>query len=224
MKCQCPSCQVAFSIPDEKIPEGKALKILCPKCKVPIELKGASENDDADRTEAQRAGGSESSVPSPSPMESLRTDESLVDMVEEGVKTALLCTSDSLRAVALEQVLGELDYYVVRAPKASTAIGKLRLNRYDMVILDDSFEGVNASGNLLLQHIQLLPMHVRRQFFMCLLSQQLPSYDRALAFRLGVDMILNMRDMGKFKLILVNSIKDHKAFYRVFRDELSKKG
>ena len=106
----------------------------------------------------------------------------------------------------------------------AVAIGKLRLNRYDLVLLDESLEGGSSSENVLLQHIQLLPMHVRRQFFMCLLSQDLPTHDRLLAFRLGVDMILNVRDLNRIKLILVNAVKDHKTFYRVFNDELSRKG
>ena len=108
MKCQCPSCRVTFSVPDEKIPEGKMLKILCPKCKVPIELKGVSESVGTERKDR---------APALSPLESQKYDDSLLDMVEEGRRTALLCTADPSRARTLEQMLRELEYYVIQGPE-----------------------------------------------------------------------------------------------------------
>ena len=38
VKVQCKGCRIGFNIPDDKVPEGKVLKILCPKCKEPVEI------------------------------------------------------------------------------------------------------------------------------------------------------------------------------------------
>lgn len=218
MRFFCSACRVTFSIPDEKIPAGKELKILCPKCRVPVERK--------DEEEAREA----SPPPEPPlilpPFESEEDQESAatLEVVEEGVSTSLLCISDASRSEKIEQILKQLDYYTSTAGTARIAIDKLHRNRYDLVILDELYGATKQSENLVLYHIQLLPMHVRRQFFLCLLSETLPTLNQMLAFRIGVDMILNVQDLDKAKVILVRAIKDYKSFYRAYTEEMERKG
>jgi hypothetical protein len=45
-----------------------------------------------------------------------------------------------------------------------------------------------------------------------------------LAFRIGVDLIFNAKDLDKMKVILIRAIKDQEGIYRVFGDELARKG
>ena len=59
---------------------------------------------------------------------------------------------------------------------------------------------------------------------MCLVSEGLKTMDQMLAFRLGVDMILNVKDLDKAKIVLVRAMKDHKVFYRAYSEELERKG
>lgn len=221
-------------MPDDKIPEGRVVRILCPKCKNPVEradVRPASDAADATAQEVEQPPKVEHPLaPEPSAKEAFsepddEEDEgSALELVEEGVKTSLLCVSDDSRSQSVECALRELDFYVSKAATAKTVMAKLHQNRYDLVVLDESFSGTGVSNNLILRHIQLLPMHVRRKFFMCLLSETLPSLDRFLAFRVGVDMILNTSDLDKIKLILVRELKDQSAFYRVYQDELARKG
>lgn len=232
MKFQCPGCQLAFSVPDEKIPEGKGLRILCPKCRTPVErTDGPSPAGSFD--EGPQVSKSlppftppvpPPETPSPFVHEEEEEEASSIEVVEEGVKTLLLCCSDASRTEQLTTTLQQLDFYVSRASRMRHALLKLDQNHYDMVLLDESFAGSDASDNPLLHHIQLLPMHVRREFFMCLLSETLPSLDRMVAFRMGVDMILNVQDLDKTKIILLREMKDHGIFYKVFVEELMKKG
>ncbi|MBP8646509.1 MAG: zinc-ribbon domain-containing protein [Syntrophobacteraceae bacterium] len=217
MKFFCPGCRVTFSVPDERIPAGKEVKILCPKCRMPVERR---EDPPADKGLEQEKPGTGFSVVSQEP-EPEEDDSSLLEIVEDGIKTALLCLADSSRRANVEQILRQSDFFVSVAATVPVAINKLRSNRYDLVVID---EGPGASGNPLLHHIQLLPMHLRRQFFLCLLSEGLPTMDRLAAFRLGVDLVLNVKDFDKAKILLVRSMKDHAAFYKVFRDELGRRG
>ena len=156
--------------------------------------------------------------------ENFQENESSLEVVEEGVKTSLLCISDPARMEIAEEILRQLDYFVSKAVRGAAALVKLHQNRYDLVIVDELFDGAKASDNIFLHHLQLLPMHVRRTFFMCLLSETLPSLDRFMAFRLGVDMILNVADLDKIKIILVREMRGHSAFYKVYHDELARKG
>lgn len=212
MKVQCHGCGTGFTIPDEKVPEGRGFRIPCPKCKTSL-LIGSNE-----RTAAPGFAG-----PTDVAMEDLSDYTSAIDVVEDGVKTALLCMFGQKQAEKIAQALQELDFWVVHAARSGFALGKIHHNHYDLIILEENFDAANAADNLVLHHIQLLPMHVRRQFFLCLVSEVHPTLDAMLAFRMGVNLIVNVRDLEKTKLILARSMKEYKTFYNFFNSELNRK-
>jgi hypothetical protein len=154
---------------------------------------------------------------------SILDDGSLLDVVEEGVKTALVCVSTG-RIEQIDSVLRELDFFVVSANKGPYAVAKVKNNHYDLIVLEESFDAGNGSQNLLLRHLQLLPMHTRRELFLCLLSENMPTLDHMTAFRNGVNMTLNTRDLDKIKILIARALKEHRVFYKTFRDELARKG
>lgn len=220
MKFHCQGCQATFTVPDERIPKGKTPRVPCPKCRTLMEPVAPPQT----AAESRRAGPHP--IP-PEPGREYNPDEEEgvpLDMVEEGVKTALLCITDLDRLDFITQTLEQLDFFVVAATRAPLALAKLNHNRYDLMILDEAFEKSEVANNLVLYHVQLLPMHVRRGFFLCLLTDTLPTMDRVTAYRIGVDMTLNMKDLENVKLILAKAMKEHKNFYAVFTDELSRKG
>lgn len=225
MKLQCPGCRFGFSIIDEKIPEGKTLRILCPKCKTPIELgeKQPAEKPHVEEKVQQHDVNAYSS----SIAESFRDDPldfaASIDVVDDGVKTALLCVSDIKQAGRIAPVLQELDFWVVHATGSAFALGKLHHNTYDLIILEERFDMDKTAANPVLRHVQLLPMHVRRQFFLCLLSENKPTLDAMAAFQLGVNLILNLREFEKAKIILARALKEHRNFYSFFNAELARK-
>jgi hypothetical protein len=66
-------------------------------------------------------------------------------------------------------------------------------------------------------------MHQRRQFYLCLLSREKTTLDAKLAFRLGVNLILNVNDLDTAKVLFARVIKEHRNFYALFNAELSRK-
>ena len=218
MKFHCTGCQSGFAVPDERIPTGKEVRVLCPKCKMPAELRDAPPVSPPQ----DRMG----EAPSSADGEFLHIQEemSLLDMVDEDVKTALLCFSNPRRVEKVRSAVSQMGFHGVVAQSASLAIKKLQNNKYDLIILDEVFDSKKPSENLLLHHIQLLPMHVRRKFFLCVVSENQATLDQMLAFRIGVDLIFNAKDLDKMKVILIRAIKDQEGIYRVFGDELARKG
>lgn len=219
MRVQCPGCRTGFTIPDDKIPEGRVLKILCPKCKAPIEIDGKQQRGSLSGGEAPLTESAVASF-----VENAISDyANEIDVVEEGVKTALLCVTDTRRAERMAQVLQELGFWVVHASRSGYALGKLHHNNYDLILLEEEFDSDRPGGNLVLHHVQLLPMHVRRLFFLCLLSDTKPTLDAMLAFRLGVNLILNIQAIDKAKVILARAMKEYRGFYSFFNAELTRK-
>lgn len=219
MRVQCKGCRIEFNVPDDKVPEGKALKILCPKCKHPGEINGQALSESNDHV-ACLPGNHQ---PGPG-AERLLDDENSIDVVDEGVKTALLCDTNVKRAGRIAQALQELDLWVVHAMRPAFALGKLHHNNYDLIVLEENFNSGNGSDNLVLHHMQVIPMHLRRQFYLCILSPDRPTLDAKLAFRMGVNLILNVNDLEKAKVLFARAMKEHRNFYGLFNAELSKKG
>jgi hypothetical protein len=66
-------------------------------------------------------------------------------------------------------------------------------------------------------------MHLRRQFYLCLISRDKTTLDAKLAFRMGVNLILNPRDLEKAKVLFARAMKEYRNFYGLFNAELARK-
>lgn len=219
MKVKCKGCRIGFNVPDDKVPEGEAFKILCPKCKEPVEIDGkAIPPVRKDRVPYL----SESDQPEFG-VDALSDYANAIDAVDEGVKTALLCDTNVKRAERIAQALQELDFWVVHALRPAFALGKLHHNNYDLIVLEENFNADKDSENLVLHHVQVLPMHLRRQFYLCLLCRDKPTLEAKLAFRMGVNLILNPKDLDKAKVLFARAIKEYRNFYGLFTAELARK-
>jgi len=219
VKVKCKGCRIEFNIPDDKVPDGKALKILCPKCKSPAEINGKALAETYDHA----ACLPESPQPG-SGADRLLDYANAIDVVDEGVKTALLCDTNVKRAQRIAQALQELDFWVVHALRPAFALGKLHHNNYDLIVLEENFNSGRDSENLVLHHMQVLPMHLRRQFYLCVLCLEKPTLDVKLAFRMGVNLILNVNDLEKAKVLFARAMKEYRNFYGLYNTELAKKG
>jgi len=219
VRVQCKGCRIGFNIPDDKVPEGKALKILCPKCKAPTEI---NEEAIPPKLDDRVPYLSESNEPEFGE-DPLLDYANAIDAVDEGVKTALLCDTNAKRAEKIVQALQELDFWVVHALRPAFALGKLHHNNYDLIVLEENFNSDKDSENLVLHHVQVLPMHLRRQFYLCLLCGDEPTLDANLAFRMGVNLILNSQDLDKAKVIFARAMKEYRNFYGLFTAELNRK-
>lgn len=213
VKVQCHGCGAGITIPDDKVPGGRGFRIPCPKCKTMIAVEVSEKPVETAPADPLGFGA----------VSDLSDYTNAIDVVEDGVRTALLCVSVQKRADRIAQALQELDFWVVHAARAGFALGKIHHNHYDLIILEESFDAADAAENLVLHHIQLLPMHVRRQFYVCLLSETHPTLDAMRAFRMGVNLIVNVQDLEKAKIILARSMKEHKTFYSFFNSELNRK-
>jgi hypothetical protein len=98
------------------------------------------------------------------------------------------------------------------------------ITKYDVVILDEAFCGEKLEKNTILHYLQPMPMLQRRSIFLILLSSELRTYDNLAAFILSTNMIVNYRDLNKFKILLHRGLRESERFYKVFSDCLRELG
>lgn len=223
MKLRCPGCQAVLTLADEKIPAGKELKILCPRCRTPIE-RTISETDQ-ERPVGQQSvapvivtGGAETELDSP---EDLSSALELLD-VEEPL--ALVLISQTSVADKVETILRDAGFYVTAAASVGQGLAMLNRHSFAVVVTDVAATPAQAPQGDMLAAIGTLPMHVRRQFLLCLVSEALPTLDRLSAFSKGADLVINVNELDRGKILLNRTLQERTALYAVFKEELENKG
>jgi len=222
VKVQCGGCRATISVPDEKVPEGRTIRVLCPKCRSPIQVSRKTDEDTGDAAMsgegATTAGGSSLSSPPTPPTTDLHT----MDMVEEGVEKALVYLTDASVYKRVEHALQQMDYYISNVQTVQQAVAKLSSNPYDMVIIDDNVLNPGKGEESFYHYARSLPMDIQRIFLFCLVSRQYSTLDQLTAFKLGVNLILNTGDLEKTRMVFERAMRDYRKTYRAFETELKK--
>jgi CheY-like chemotaxis protein len=151
--------------------------------------------------------------------DSYDASEKPFDYVEEGGKTALLCETDSGIRERLESALKKMGYYVTKVGTSSDALKSMRFHGYDLIAV-----GENSDTDVILDHIRRLPMGVRRNIFVILLSGTIRTMDNMAAFARSVNLVINREHMDEAEAIIGRGIADNEAFYQTFREALKEAG
>lgn len=224
MHIECQSCQAKFHISDEKIPKKKIIRVACPKCNNPIEIRHPEIDEDSFLEEGvtEEIGVEEESAQGI--LASDDVEDSPFEFFDEGQKVALVCINNNERLEKVENALKSLDLHSSLVDSVKMGLSRLRYNQYDVVILDEAFCGEKLEKNTILHYLQPMPMLQRRNIFLVLLSSELRTYDNLAAFILSTNMIVNYRDLNKFKILLHRGLKESERFYKVFNDCLREVG
>ena len=183
MTVTCPTCKAALTIPDEKLPKGKAVSAACPHCKgkIVIDLTGSAPVPDG-------AAGS-ASAPAPAAL------ETPTSYGEHGHPLALVCVEDPTER---EQVMAALraQGYAPRAPaSAADAVQRLRFMAYALLVLRDGYGGAGGDGNPVLDYLAEMGMAARRLMHVIFVSPAVRSHDIAAAFARSVNLVLHVDDL-----------------------------
>ena len=93
----------------------------------------------------------------------------------------------------------------------------MKYHSYDMMLINESFDGSDPDANGLLVYVERLSMDVRRNVFVGLLTQRFPSMDNMAAFLKSVNITINVKDIGSIDRILSRGISEYEFFYSTFR-------
>jgi CheY-like chemotaxis protein len=146
------------------------------------------------------------------------------DTPAEGARLSLVCVDVPERQAAVKGVLLDLGYTVQLAASVADAIDRMRKSAYEVIVLDEEFQGSTAHDNAVLRAVHTMPMSIRRYVFVTLLGRRLASLDTLMAFARSVNLVVNVADLSQLKAILAGGIADNDRFYRVYRDVLREAG
>ncbi len=143
---------------------------------------------------------------------------------EEGARLALVCVDAPDRQTPVTTALQELGYTVQLANDAPDAVERMRRNAYEVVVLDEEFQGSTEHDNAVLMALRATPMSLRRYIFVALLGRRLATLDNMMAFAKSVNLVVHVSDLSQLKAILRRGIAENDRFYRVYREVLREAG
>jgi predicted Zn finger-like uncharacterized protein len=236
MEVTCEQCKTKLNIPDEKLPKGQVVKLGCPKCKNKITIDtrstpphgeeappGAGADDtgkfhlkfiESKREKEQEEGYGYSEY----------TDDKALDFFEEGARLALIMSDDPEHIRKIKELVEGMGFKGVVTPNTRDAIGKLRFHHFDLMLLSDGFDGQPLENSPILNHVNRMPMSVRRRIFLALLGEKFKSMDNMMAFAMSANVVLSTKDMDRLGPMLKMSLGDNEKFYKVFIDTLTQLG
>lgn len=145
-------------------------------------------------------------------------------MTAVDARLALVCVDEGDRQSAVTAALTELGYAVHAPAGAEDAIDRMRKNAYEVVVVDETYEGVSALDNTVLQALAGMSMSVRRYMFVALIGADLKTLDNGAAFARSVNAVVSANDVVQLTPILRRAIAENDSFYRVFREVLQAAG
>jgi hypothetical protein len=139
-------------------------------------------------------------------------------------RPALVCVDDPTRQAAVTDALNELGYAPDVPSSADNALDRMRKIAYEVVVVDETFDGAAPLDNGVLKGLAAMSMTVRRYIFVALIGKNVPTLDNATAFARSVNAVFSYGDLDQVGPMLQRAIADNDAFYRVFREALRAAG
>ena len=239
MKVKCPGCDRTINVPDSKVPDIGVLEFKCPNCKSPVTAtKGGPGNPFEnlpdlgpvpDATPTPRPLDETHDIPVPPPMaggqferEAFGVMDSELEVLGEGKYRALLADSDNRDRIT--PVLKKMQFVITSVNSHEEAMEKLMFNTYDLLIINEQFDGCDPANNPTHKRIEPMMMDTRRRTFVVMTGTSFKTLDNMTAFSRSVNLVMNEDDFVNFELILKKAMKDNENFYHVYNRILVETG
>jgi DNA-directed RNA polymerase subunit RPC12/RpoP len=205
----CEGCGAKLSVPDDKLPASGTAQATCPRCKGKIIIGARPE---------QAAPPPPPAAASPAEEHPNYSSDLLERFEGEGPAALVLCEGEA--GPLAEAAVASLGYRVGRAATVAEAQAKIKFNAYDLVVLDARFGAQQGAASPVLDHLNTLPMSIRRHMFVALVGPGLATLDRMAAFVRSVNLTVSEADLPSLDKVLKNSVAEHELFYRVLDETL----
>jgi predicted Zn finger-like uncharacterized protein len=224
MDIKCDKCQSKFKISDEKIPKGKSASVTCTKCQNKIVIKSQEDLDDAYFEEPDGSNGEQGFDFDDDFMDGDEEAERAFDFIEDEGKTAMICEADPEVKKQIMPILDFMEFHITEISDSRDAIKKLRYNSYHMIIVNENFDTTDPDNNGVLIYLARLPMMIRRNIFVAMLSDRYRTMDHMMSLNKSVNMIINLKNLNEIERILKHGISDTDFFYRIYQESLKTVG
>ena len=168
MEIKCEECRAVIQIPDERVPQNSTFRLNCPRCKQKILANTKTINSLDERPTNVSLDPGTAALTPPGNDDAVDDLPDAVDYLAPGQSAALLCINRVESRGEVKAMLEGLGYVVDMPAATDHALQRLRFNQYQVILLDDDFEG--KSPNPIAAYLAGLNMNIRREMFVVLIG------------------------------------------------------
>lgn len=241
----CPKCEARMQLDEAKAPT-QPFKVRCPKCQTGVDVQPTATLPVTERALFERQTAAPlfnpSTVESDPPAQVQTSSSGLNDLasllaealrqVDSGPsrsrgakrpawdrRKVLVCASPAYRG-AVANSLAERNYDVFVAENTAQALGRMREERMDVVILDANFDPVEQGVAFVTREVKQMRPSDRRRLFLVYLTSGVRTMDLHAAFLHNVNLVVNPSDLDGLPEALELSIRHYNELYRDFNHAL----
>jgi hypothetical protein len=141
-----------------------------------------------------------------------------LEILSPNDRPALLALSTGDIHELASYALTELGYKVHTAISHEDFMDRFNRIQYHVIMIEDTFGGVEPEKNYPLAHLQWMPMNLRRHATILLIGDVFETLNPMHAFHQSVHAVINKIDCDKLSLILQQVTHDNNHFLGAFRD------
>jgi len=142
------------------------------------------------------------------------------DFFEAGDLTALVCVDEPEIQKAIIEQLTSLEYKIHTGLFIDDVLLKMKAHNYDLIVVDENFNGSLLTSSPLLAEIMHMPPNLRRHQFVVLIGLGFTTNDEMEAFGMSVNMVCNVADVKNLRPVLRRALIRNKEFYAPFMETL----
>ncbi len=146
--------------------------------------------------------------------------ETRFDIFEPGDLTALVCIDQPEYQEQVVEALSSMDYKIHVGLFPEDISLKLKTHVYDVVVIDEHFNGCYLGNNAVLYEAINLHPNQRRNQFITLIGTSVMTNDEMMAFIFSVDLCFNVNDLANLKPVLRRGVARQKEFFHVFIEQV----
>lgn len=135
-------------------------------------------------------------------------------------RKALVCTDEQYRGAIANGLAGQ-DYEVFVADNTTEALGRMREDRIDVLVLDPTFDQVEQGFAFVTREVKLLRPAERRRLFLTSLVPNARTMDLHAAFLNNSNLVVNPADIERLAEALEISMRHYNELYRDFNRALN---
>lgn len=133
-------------------------------------------------------------------------------------RKVLICTDEAHRQPIAEGLAADCEVYV--AETTAEALGRMREDRMDVLILESSFDPVEQGFAFVMREIKLLRPAERRRLFFVFVTPNARTMDLHAAFLNNANLVVNPADIERLPDAVEVSLRHYNELYREFNRAL----
>jgi hypothetical protein len=235
----CPKCHEPLNLKDsqkakiqtalDKLPPGNLLKLGCPHCQKPFELKpdGSLPGQPVKKVAPGGPKGARKVEVQPPPppdlgwLSSGRVQEK--EVIEDTPMALILMKKGAGRSTVWEAYEDE-GFLPVSAANVDDALDRMQFTPFAAVVLHSRFEGDSLSSNSLHTFMRKMAMIRRRNMHYTLIGPEFQTLYDLEALSNSANLVVNDNDLNNFRLILKKSLHESQKLFGPLADALMNQG